>query len=377
MTLRVSLDISSGLAHSAGVSRYALELAKALKIQEQDGAIALSLFHNRQHLSNLPETLASTPRTFAPLSNKMWRAFILSNISPPSSWLPARNSDIFHGLDIIAPHLKIPAVITLHDLTTLLFPNFHTKFNAAYQKIALPLMTRRASRIIADSFSTRRDAISLLGIPEDLIEVVYLGVNHDIFYPRAEAEQIACQNFGDVGKYILGVGTLEPRKNLRALLQAICTLGDEAPVLILAGAKGWGESELFKEVERLGLTKKVVFTGFVSEDVLANLYSAASAFVYPSYYEGFGLPVLEAMACGAPVICSNTSSLPEVAGGAGILVSPNDIESLAGAIRLLLSNQDTNKKMRAKSLDQAAKFTWQHTALETIRIYHKAANIKS
>ncbi|HQV68423.1 MAG TPA: glycosyltransferase family 1 protein [Thermoflexales bacterium] len=371
MTLRVALDISSGLAHSAGVSRYALELAKELKLREQDGAIALRLFHNLQPLTNLPKTLAAIPRTFAPLSNKTWRAFLLSGVSPPPSWLPIKNTDIFHGLDVITPPLNIPTVITLHDLTTVLFPKFHSKFNAVYQKLALPVMVRRADRIIADSMSTRRDAISLLKIPEDRIEVVHLGVNHDVFYPRPDALEVVRQNLGNIDKYILGVGTLEPRKNLLALLQACCALEDEAPTLVLAGAKGWGRSELFKQVERLGLTKKVIFTGFVSEDLLANLYSAASMFVYPSYYEGFGLPVLEAMACGAPVICSNTSSLPEVVGEAAILISPDDIGAIAQAIRLFINDKEMTAKMRARSLEQAAKFTWQRTADETICVYHK------
>ncbi|HBY93727.1 MAG TPA: glycosyltransferase family 1 protein [Chloroflexi bacterium] len=368
--MRVCLDISAALGQGAGIGRYARELALALHALP-DGP-ELFLFHNRHPLDQLPAELRELPRIEVPLGDKTWRALMLTGQKLPLAWrgnLP--DADLFHGTDMLAPPIPQPAVVTIHDLSILLYPEHHTRLNRLHLRWALPRVTRRVAAIIAVSEATKRDLIARLDVPADRVHVVPNGVDHKRFYPRyrPEARQRAGLMLGIEPPYILALGTLEPRKNLPTLLRAYARLGRDVPRLVLAGARGWGEGPLFELVKELGLQERVRFTGYVPEAVLPDLYAGARLFVYPSLYEGFGLPVLEALASGAPVITSNISSLPEVAGKAALLVDPTSVEELTRMMRRVLESKQLRDELRAKAPKQAAQFSWERTARETLAVY--------
>lgn len=369
--MRVCLDISAGLGQGAGIGRYARELPVAL--QRLPDAPHLRLFHNRQPLERLPASLAALPRSHSPLGNKSWRFYLIGGLPLLPGWRSAIDaSDLFHGADIVTPRLKLPVVITVHDLTTLLFPKFHTRLNRLYLRWAYPVMAGRADAIIADSHATRQDIVARLSVASDKIEVIHLGVNGERFAPRSAREcSSAFAEYGLQPPYLLAVGTLEPRKNLVTLLHAYAALPPTVPPLVLVGGQGWGDYALSTQIERLGIRDRVRLTGYVSDDVLPALYSAAELFVYPSHYEGFGLPVLEAMACGAPVITSNVSSLPEVAGEAAFQVNPRSASELTEAIQTLLESPSKRSAMRQAGLVRARSFSWERCAQQTLGVYQR------
>ena len=264
--------------------------------------------------------------------------------------------------------LKNPFIVTVHDLVRNCFGFAKETIT---ERILLKLDRRcikRASHIIAVSHSTRNDLIKYLKIPDDRISVVYNGVDHNIFKPY----KVKLLD----KPYILYVGSERPRKNLGRLFEAFAKLKGEFPELKLVkiGASGRSEkyrSEVMRQLDSLGITRDVIFVEHVSELELAHYYSSAALLTYPSLYEGFGLPPLEAMACGCPVVTSNTSSLPEVVGEAGIMVDPYDIYSLAQAIRQVLTDDKLRDDMIRKGLEQAKKFSWEETARETMKVYEK------
>ncbi len=368
--MRVCLDISAALGQGAGIGRYARELARALHALP-DGP-DLVLFHNRQPLGRLPIELKELPRVEIPLGNKAWRALMLSGPALSATWrrkLPS--CDVFHGTDMIAPPIPQPTVVTIHDLSVLLYPQVHTLLHRLHLQWSLPRAARRAAAIIADAGSTKADIVAHLKVNPERVHVIPLGVDHTRFYPRPprEAQRRVNQTLGIEPPYILALGTLEPRKNLAAVLRAYARLKRDAPPLIVAGARGWGEAAIFDVAQALNLQGRIRITGYIPEDVLPDLYAGAQLFVYPSLYEGFGLPVLEAMACGAPVITSSTSSLPEVAGEAALLVNPSHPEELAEAMQRALEDEPLRDELRAKGPAQAARFSWERAARETLDIY--------
>jgi glycosyltransferase involved in cell wall biosynthesis len=229
---------------------------------------------------------------------------------------------------------------------------------------------QKASRIIAVSYNTRNDLIKYLKIPEDRIVVIYNGVDHNIFKPY----NIKLHD----RPYILYVGSERPRKNLSRLFEAFSKLKSEFPQLKLVKVGACGRfkkyrTDLEAKLNSLGITQDVIFVEHTPEIDLARYYSSAALLAYPSLYEGFGLPPLEAMACGCPVVTSNNSSLPEVVGDAGIMVNPYNTNSLAEAMMRVLSNQELRENMIRKGLEQSAKFSWEETARQTLEVYNKVA----
>ena len=374
--LTVCIDYSSALAHAAGVSRYVRELVDAL-VAAPD-SVAITLVHNTPKTTHPEKASLSVPIVGLPYGIKSWRAAMLAggHVFGRSLSRKARFS-VFHGPDCIVPAVNEPTVVTVHDLTVLSHPQFHSRLNRAYMRLALPTMVRRARYILADSQSTRAEVISRLNVAPDKVVVIYPGINHSRFYPVpiTKATRTVSDYLNSSKPFLLALGTLEPRKNLVTLLQAFAKVAPENDCqLVLAGVKGWGDNALNRLIGTLGLTQRVFLPGFVPDGVLPSLYSACQAFVYPSWFEGFGFPVLEAMACGAPVICSNTSSIPEIAGDVGLLTPPGDIDGLAALLRSTKVYADSHHTIRELGIKQAAKFTWRQTALETIQIYQRAAS---
>jgi glycosyltransferase involved in cell wall biosynthesis len=284
-----------------------------------------------------------------------------------------------HWYNQITPYFlnrNIKKVITIHDLTPILFPEMHTRDTNITWERSLKLIKNRTDIIISDSISTKNDCIKLLNIPEKRIRVIPLAAD-ERYTPIKNKELIIQEMMNEYNikyPFILFVGTLEKRKNVPTLIKAFYKLKKSKleHKLVIVGGKGWKYSQIFDLIEELKLQKDVIFTDYVSDEDLVKLYNTADLFVYPSLYEGFGLPPLEAMACGCPVITSNTSSLPEVVGDAGIMIDPNDINSLTESMHKILTNKEIREDMSRKSLERAEMFSWKKTANETWNVYEDA-----
>jgi glycosyltransferase involved in cell wall biosynthesis len=287
-----------------------------------------------------------------------------------------RRVDLLHGTVNVVPFLfHRPTVLTVHDLSFLRLPGQFPPLKARYLKAAVELSTRRATHVIAVSQHTRRDLIELLALPEERITVVYSGASPD-FRPLPAVEGEAFRRVHFEGRpLILHVGTLQPRKNIDVLIRAFGAVRRRAQiphVLALVGARGWMYQDLFALVEREALTDHVRFVDFVPSHQLPLWYNSADLFAYPSAYEGFGLPVLEAMACGVPVVTSASSSLAELAGDAGITVPPGSQEALELALMRVLDDKSLRLQLRAKGLVRASAFSWARTASDTVSVYEQA-----
>lgn len=264
-------------------------------------------------------------------------------------------------------------VITIHDLTPVLFPQTFDRFTVFIHKYLLPRALRKVDRIITVSENTKADIVKYFGISEEKIEVIHNGVDHEHF---KKLDRECCYRklkikYGIDSKFILSVGTIEPRKNYTNLVKAFYELKKRkiSHKLVIIGKTGWKYKSFYDAIEKLRLKKDVLLLGYVPYEDLPLFYNCAEVFVYPSLYEGFGLPPLEAMACGCPVVVSNCSSLPEVVGDAGILVDPYDHKKLAESLYEVLSDEGLRKHLTLKGLRRAKKFSWKETAKKTLKVY--------
>jgi glycosyltransferase involved in cell wall biosynthesis len=287
--------------------------------------------------------------------------------------LPLTRMDLLHSMAFVTPLISPwPTVVTVYDLSFVHYPAAFPAARRTYLRLLAQLSCRRAGRVIAISESTRRDIVKQWGLPASKITVAYPGVG-ERFQPLP-ADQVAA--FRARHKlpetFILHVGTLQPRKNLVRLIQAYRQLQTDVK-LALVGGKGWLYQEILDEIERLNLQNDVIMPGYVPADELPLWYNAAAALAYPSLYEGFGFPVVEAMACGTPVVTSNVSSMPEAAGTgdkrAALLVDPHDTGALVDALDRILVDRALREELQNKGLKQSARFTWQQTAAATVAAY--------
>ncbi|HWE60097.1 MAG TPA: glycosyltransferase family 1 protein [Chloroflexota bacterium] len=281
--------------------------------------------------------------------------------------------DLIHGtLNVLPLARRVPGIVTIHDVAFLRFPERYLPAKRRYLTHLTRWSARGAHRVIASSENTRRDLVRLLGVREDRVHVIYLGVEDRMRQPVDPAAVARLREQHELPpQFFLYIGTLEPRKNLVRLLgayQRARKAGVEWP-LVLAGAKGWLYEEIFAQVRALNLEEYVRFPGYVLYDDLPLWYNAAGAFVYPSLYEGFGLPIAEAMACGCPVLTARNSSLPEVAGDAAILVDGEDVEALSQGLMQLAGDGTVRASLAVRGRRQAERFTWQRTAAEVMGVY--------
>ncbi len=367
ISMRIVIDVSQIVYQGTGVGRYTAELTKHLLLlntPHQFIFYAGSLRSRR---------LLNRFRHQAPWNQATWK---LSPFSPKAADLIFNRlnlpidpllgkANLFHASDWTQPRTKLPSVTTVHDLVFKKYPQTLPRSIAETQERRLQRVSKFATHIIADSQNTKNDLVKIYGLPEDKITVVYLAHSAK-FKPQSNTEiERVKKKYHLTQPYLLSLGTQEPRKNLQKVVEAFKAHQLQYPEtklsLVLVGKHGWGDN--------LKLTHPQIHQlGFVSDEDLPALYSGATAFVYPSLYEGFGLPVLEAMACGAPVIVSNTSSLPEIVGQAGLLVDPQDVFALREAIQKAFIRHTI---LSQQSLDQARQFSWQKTAQQTLAVYEK------
>jgi len=367
--MRIGIDARLVYYRQAGISQYTLRLLEEFAVIDQDDEFIV--FQSRKDRA----TLVNQPNfrrhpLWTPPHHRLEQIFLPLEIAMV-------DMDVLHSPDFIPPfRRRCKSVITIHDLNFLLYPHFLTPESASYYG-QIDQAVRNCDHIIAVSESTKRDIVRLTGAPENKITVVYEAAN-PIYRPLQDKRlcQQVKEKFNIHNDYILFVSTIEPRKNVPTLLMAYKQLLDSYHVdvsLLLGGEKGWLFDEVFALVEKLGLQGRARFLGRVSPEDLLGLYNAARLLVHPAFYEGFGLPPLEAMACGTPVVASNTSSLPEVVGDAALLVDPTDVDGMAVAMWRLLSDEALRQQMIEKGLKRARLFSWRRAALETLEIYRRLA----
>ena len=374
--LKVVLDAGPAVHQSAGLARYTESLASALWRHCRD-AIDLALFYNSHSGHHPPDSLSPIPARTLSLGQYPWRLGVLACqlLRAPIVERRLGPGGIYHATEHLLPWTARPSVMTVHDLIFERYPQHHTLANRSFLHIAMPLFVRRAGAIIAVSRHTKRDILELYGTPPNKIHVVEEGIE-ERFRPAGEEEVRKVMESHSIRRpYLLMVGTLEPRKNHALAFDALARLKAEGRThcLVVVGSKGWLFDDVRKKVELQGLAGDVIFAGRVPDTDLPALYSGACCFLMPSLYEGFGIPVLEAMACGTPVVCSKASSLPEVASSAARYIESMTGEALAEAVRQVLSNPETSERMRAEGLRQAARFCWRDAAMQTVDVYRSAA----
>jgi glycosyltransferase involved in cell wall biosynthesis len=365
----VGLDalLLSGAAsyRSAGIHGYSAELMR--RLPSADAGLRYTAFASQAACAHIDGMHARS--TWLP-TEQPWARIVWEQTFQPFVAASER-LDLLHGLAFVSPLVgRCPTVVTVHDLSFALFPEFFRGANAAYLRLFTRISCRRAARIIAVSENTRADIVRLYGVPGDQVEAVSHGVDAR-FYPRSPndiAEFRRAHALPD--HFVLFVGTLEPRKNLVKLIEALAHISNLK--LVLVGGKGWYYDQIFAAIERLNLQHRVIWAGYVPSDDLPLWYNSADVFAFPSRYEGFGMPLLEAMACGTPVVTSTASSLPEVAGDAALTVSPDDADALANALHRALTDAALRQELRAKGIARAATFTWEETARRTAAVYRHA-----
>jgi glycosyltransferase involved in cell wall biosynthesis len=376
--LRIGIDYTAAVRQGAGIGRYTRELVRALA--ELNGSHDYVLFAATG--GQRPVDMAWPPNfqtRWVPLSERaltiLWHRLQLP------LWVEFATGpvDIFHSPDFVLPPVRwARTLVTVHDLSFIRYPQCADANLRGYLNKVVPRSVRRADLVLADSQSTKDDLVELLDVEPNKIEVVYPGVE-ERFRPiedQALLEEVR-RRYNLPTRFILGLGTLQPRKNFTRLIEAFASgqVGKFASLhLVIAGGKGWLYEEIFATVEQLDMEERVVFPGFVADGDLPALYNLADLFVFPSLYEGFGLPPLEAMACGTPVVTSNASSLPEVVGEAGLMVEATNVEALAEAMKQVLEDDALREGMIAKGMKQTKKFTWEQAAAKLLSLYEAISN---
>ncbi len=370
----MKVGIAAYLLHSgadyraAGVSLYTYQLLRYLPGAANDSEFLAFCGKDAPPVEKVHSVVTAVP-TVHPVLRIAWE-------QTGFPWSAGRHDvDLVHGTVNVVPLLaRIPSVVTVHDLSFLRLPGMFPAAKSRYLKLAVAQSVRRATHVIAVSAGTRADVVELLGIPEGKVTVVHSGVS-PAFRPLAAAtiERFRVSHFGG-RPYILHVGTLQPRKNIDVLIRAYAGLRRELQLphmLVLVGARGWMFEDLFDLVRSEGLSEHVFFAGYVRWEDLPLWYNSSDLFAYPSAYEGFGFPLLEAMACGVPVVASSVPTSVEVVGDAGLTVSPGSQEALQMALTRVLEDSTLRAELVERGLARAATFTWERTAAETVAVYER------
>lgn len=371
--VRIAIDAHAVGTKLGGNESYAVNLIEALaQIDNVNNYTiyvttteALNRFSNRWSNFKVRSTLPHTPLIRIPLTL--------------SAELRKHPVDVLHVQFTAPPFCPCPVVVSIHDLSFEHLPQTFKRRSRTQLRLTVRHSARRAARILSLSQHTRRDIMETYGIDSKRIEAIPLAApDHFCMVTDYRELQRVRHIYGIDGDYILSVGSIQPRKNLARLIKAYALLRgdssiDKLPKLVLVGKCAWLYDETLRTLNEMGVKDSVILTGYVPEADLPALYSSALCFVYPSYFEGFGLPPLEAMKCGAPVIVGNRTSLPEVVGDAGLTVDPFDVDAIAGAIRKLMNDSTLRTKLSQMGQERAGAFTWRETARQTLRVYQEVA----
>ena len=371
--MRVAIDTQNLQLPKTG--HYVYELASALARLDLDDEFLLFYFSRNQRVAfpflneSVREHRITSP--LVRLFGLLWRMFPFPTID---RFMP--EVDVYHFPNFfIRPHRRGRCVLTIHDLSFVRYPQYTEPKNLAFLPGQVKASVRRADRIIADSDFTRREVIDIYGVDESVVETVHLGVRPEF---SADISQSVIsetrKKYGLPERYVLFVGTIEPRKNLLGLIDAFKLMRQSSPALqdvklVVCGMPGWLFDETLKQMQAPDVADHIFRTGYVDAGDLPAMYSAADVVALPSWYEGFGFPCLEGMACGTPVLCSKDSSMSEITGDAAILVDPADTESIAEGLTRILSDSKLRDDLVEKGLKRAAQFTWEKTARKTYEIY--------
>lgn len=382
MPLRVAINATPLLAPRTGIGNYIAELGAALDERDVD----VHSFYGFRWQHAPPRSMGSPVRTelvrrvrdhvkpFVPFARQLR---MLQQRVAFGRGLRRHRIDIYHEPNYVPIRYDVPVVITVHDLSWLRFPDAHPPDRIGWLNRGLPRAIERAAHILVDSEFVRQEVVQTFGVATDRVHVAHLGVSED-FRPRTAQETASTLQRAALshGSYVLTIGTIEPRKNLQHVLHAYARLPvsvQESFPLVVGGARGWGSADLEHELDLLTRRGNVRFLGAVAHEDLVNLYAGAALFVFPSLYEGFGLPPLEAMACGAPVLASNRGSLPEVIGDAGEMLDPANPETTAHLMEGLLGAPAQRHDLARRGIVRAARFTWTACAQQTAAVYHRVA----
>jgi glycosyltransferase involved in cell wall biosynthesis len=371
--LRIAIDAHSVGTQLAGNETYAVNLIETLAQIDSFNSYTLYVtrreavdrFRGRWPNFAVVRTLPHSPIVRIPLTL--------------SAELRRNPVDVLHVQFTAPPFVPCPLVVSIHDLAFEHLPQTYKRRSRMQLRLTVRRSARKAARILSLSESGRQDIIETYDIAPERVTTIPLAAPAHFGPVTNEKElQRVRDTYGIVGDYILSVGSIQPRKNLQRLVGAYVRLhaerpGVKLPTLVLVGKKAWLYGETLRAIEQSGVGEQILLTDYVSETDLPALYSGALCFVYPSYFEGFGLPPLEAMKCGVPVIVGNRTSLPEVVGDAGLLVNPFDEAEIASALAHLIDNPDLREKLRVKGLERAEKFSWHDTAKRTLEVYEQVA----
>ncbi|MBN1875247.1 MAG: glycosyltransferase family 4 protein [Anaerolineae bacterium] len=352
---------------SAGVAAYIVNLLRHLPDVGDGLRYTVLLGQGRlpEEVCRLPE-LRSMIVTRHPMLRILWEQMVMPWV------LRHLHADLLHAPAFVGPlYASCPQIVTVHDLSFLRYPQFFRRGNRFYLGALTGISCRRATAVIAVSDFTAREVTTLLRVPRERVHTIYHGVDPN-FTPLSTTEVVRFrQEMQLPERFILYLGTLEPRKNLVSLVRAFSNLYEPDVHLVLAGGRGWLYEDLFAEIERLNLQDRVHCPGYIPAEKLTLWYNAAEVFAYISTYEGFGLPVLEALACGLPTLASSTTSLPEAAGDGALTAPPADADAITGGLHRLLNDADLRASLRARGLAHAARFSWAETARHTVELYRQ------
>jgi len=372
--VRIAIDAST-ISTQGGPRTYVLGLVEALLKLDQENSYTI-FYNDPCHLGRFPGAREIVLPGKSPLA-RLWREHILLPMA-----CRRERIDLLHCPKSAIPYVSpCPVVVTLHDLIPIKYPETE-KFSARiYWRLQIPIAARRSSYVITDSEHARREIMDDFGVPAERISAIMLGFDPAMLRkPDIALTNDVMSRYNLPDDYILYVGTIQPRKNLSTLIEAFHLLKQSRNIphkLVIVGRKGWLYDTLFARIRELGLDDEILFTGFVPDEELPSIYSRAAVFAYLSLFEGFGLPPLEAMACGVPVITSDTTSLPEVVGDAGIALPPTDVPRVRDALGTVLGDSNLRATMRQKGVERSRRFSWEAAARETLAVYMSVLSAKS
>jgi glycosyltransferase involved in cell wall biosynthesis len=372
--MTIYYDVSAAVHARAGLGRYAESLGRALLAKHQT---QIALFYNQDATARPLAGLESIPRRTVNAGYKRWRMQVwIGQLLHQRFNHLLPGVELYHATEhLLMPLPGVPTVLTVHDTIFKLFPRYHKPLNYVFLNLAVPLFCRRAGAIVAISECTKRDLIRYYCVDPNKIVVIYEAAAPH-FVPQSQvAIDAARERYHLPESYLLTVCVIEPKKNHIGFLESFEQLCRDDPGLywVIVGNKGWLYESFFAALERSPARERVVLPGYVTDQDLPAVYGGAQAFVFPSLYEGFGLPPLEAMASGAPVISSNSSSLPEVCGDAARYFDPRHTDEMVEAVRTVLGDESLRQAMSGHGLEQASQFSWERAADETWSLYQSLA----